>query len=54
MKMKSIDSHLHEIFIFRPGSASAKQHIEGRKEKSSSVKTQQLGNPVKTHKFHEV
>ena len=27
----------------RPGSASAKQHIERRREKSSSVRTQQLG-----------
>ena len=33
----------------RPGSASAKQHIERREEKSSTVKTQQLGNPVKTY-----
>ena len=37
----------------RPGSASAKQHIERRKEKSSSAKTQQLGNPVKTHEFDQ-
>ena len=27
--------------------------IERRKEKSSSVKTQQLGNPVKTHEFDQ-
>ena len=35
----------------RPGFVSAKQYIERMKEKSSSVKTQQLGNPVKTHEF---